>query len=240
MSSPSTAGASRPGNKLLRALPDADYARLQAEISLVPTAERQVFYGLGQAIDYVYFPNGGVASVTTVLDDGRMVESATVGWEGMVGIEAYLSATPISQGEVLIQVPDGNAARVTVKAFRAELAHNGALAQLIGLYSTALLRQMMQSAACNALHQVEQRCARWLLMTDDRVPGPTFKLSHEFLSVMLGVTRPSVTLVAGKLQAEGLISYTRGVVQVLDRTGLEAASCECYGLIREAYDTLTL
>lgn len=238
--SSTSASDSRPGNKLLRALPEADFARLQAEISLVPTVERHVFYGVGQPIEHVYFPNGGVASVTTVLADGRMVESATVGWEGMLGIEAYLSATPIAQGEVLVQVPNGNTARLPIKAFRAELGRNGALAQLLGLYATALVRQMMQSTACNALHHVEQRCARWLLMTHDRVPGPTFKLSHEFLSVMLGVTRPSVTLVAGKLQDAGLIGYNRGVVQVFDRAGLEAASCECYRLIREAYDTLTV
>jgi CRP-like cAMP-binding protein len=138
----------------------------------------------------------------------------------------------------MMQVPDTNVERLSVSAFREELARGEVLSILIGRYAQTTLKQMMQSSACNALHHVTERCPRWLLMTHDRVEGDTFQLSQEFLAVMLGVRRQSVSVVAGTLQKAGLITYRHGRVTVLDRAGLEAASCECYAAIRSYSDAL--
>ena len=137
-----------------------------------------------------------------------------------------------------MQVPDSNAERLGVAAFRRETRRQGAFAELVGRYAQATVAQMMQSAACNARHHVQERCPRWLLTTHDRVGGDEFHLSHEFLAVMLGVRRQSVTVVAGTLQAAGLISYRHGRVKILDRKGLEAASCECYAVVRKRFDAI--
>ena len=136
----------------------------------------------------------------------------------------------------MVQVPDGSIVKLSEKAFRRELAAHGSFHDLVGRYIQATIAQMMQSTACNALHHVQQRCARWLLMTHDRMHEQDFHLSHEFLAVMLGVQRPTVTVVAGNLQQAGLISYKHGVVKVLDRAGLEAAACECYAIIRAHFN----
>jgi CRP-like cAMP-binding protein len=186
----------------------------------------------------VYFPNGGVVSITTVLPDGTTVEAATVGDEGMLGIEAFLREDAIAPGETLMQVPDTNGERLSVEAFRREVARHGALHDIMGRYTQVVLAQMMQTTACNALHDVQQRCARWLLMTHDRMHEQDFTLSHEFLAVMLGVKRQSVSVVAGTLQKAGLIHYTHGRVAVMNRQGLEAAACECYPLIRAHFHGL--
>jgi CRP-like cAMP-binding protein len=186
----------------------------------------------------VYFPNGGVISITTVLQDGTSVEAATVGDEGMVGIEAFLREDPIAPGETLMQVPDTDGERISVEDFRRELGAHGALDSLIGRYTQVVIAQMMQTTACNALHDVSQRCARWLLMTHDRMHEQHFRLSHEFLAVMLGVKRQTVSVIAGALQQAGYISYVHGRVIVLDRPGLEAAACECYPLIRAHFQGL--
>jgi CRP-like cAMP-binding protein len=189
-------------------------------------------------MNYVYFPNGGVVSVTAVLSDGTMVETATIGDEGMVGIESLFSEGAIAPGETMIQVPDTSAEMMSAAAFRNESARGGALSDLMGRYAQIVIAQMMQSAACNARHQVQERCCRWLLMTHDRMHQQDFRLSHEFLAVMLGVRRQTVTVVAGTLQEAGLIRYTHGRVAVLNREGLERASCECYSVIRGHFDRL--
>lgn len=188
----------------------------------------------------VYFPNSGVSSVTTLLGDGRMVETAVVGVEGMVGIEAWFSEAPMSQGHVMMQVPGTDAEMLSIGVFREAVAKFSGLTELMGRYAMAVLRQSMQSTACNALHAVQERCARWLLLTHDRVEGDTFELSHEFLATMLAVTRPSVSVAAGTLQNAGMISYRHGVMRVLDRKALEQASCECYTRIREQFRLLDL
>ena len=228
----------RPKNKLLQALPAPEFERLEPHLKTIPTRAKQVFYKHGEPLTYVYFPNGGVVSITTVLSDGTMVETATVGNEGMVGIEAFFSAEPIAPGNTMMQVPDTDAERLSIGAFRAELAQGGTLSTVMGRYVQTTIRQMMQSAACNARHQVIERCPRWLLMTHDRVEGDSFHLSQEFLAMMLGVRRQTVSLVANTLQKAGLITYRHGHVTVLDRAGLEAASCECYAATRKYFDTL--
>lgn len=228
----------RPKNRLLRALPEEDFQRLRPDLRTIPTGLRQVLHKPGEPIKFVYFPNGGVASITTALSDGGMVEAATVGVEGMVGIEVLFASRADSTGEAMIQVPDTNAEQLSVAAFRRELARQGAFSELLGRYAQVTVAQMMQSAACNARHHVQERCPRWLLMTHDRVEGDEFQLSQDLMSVMLGVRRQSVTVVARTLQAAGLITYKHGKVRILDRSGLESASCECYAIIRSKFDAL--
>jgi hypothetical protein len=179
-----------------------------------------------------------VASITTLMNDGRLVEVATVGDEGIVGIEAYLGADPVALGDTMMQVAGTSAEMMTVASFRhAVVAHKG-FGDVVSRYAQVVVAQMMQSTACNALHPVQQRCARWLLTTHDRMHRQDFGLSHEFLAVMLGVARPTVSIVAGGLQDAGLIRYARGRMAILDRKGLQAASCECYGVVRAQFDRL--
>jgi len=228
----------RPKNRLLAALPADDFRRLRPFLNTVSTHVKQVLHKNGEPIRNVYFLNGGVASITTVLSDGTTVEAATVGDEGLLGIEAFLGKNAIAPGETLIQVPDTNAEIMGVEDFRREVAKPGAFHDLVGQYTQVVIAQMMQSTACNVLHQVMQRCARWLLMTHDRMHEHDFHLSHEFLAVMLGVQRPTVSVVAATLQDGGLIRYSHGRVTVTDRKGLEAASCECYSIIRAHFDRM--
>ena len=173
-----------------------------------------------------------------MLSDGTMVEAATVGNEGMLGIEAFLSIDAVAPGKTLMQVPDTDAEMLGVEDFRREVAAHGALYDLLGRYTQVIIAQMMQSAACHAMHPVQQRCARWLLMTHDRMHEQDFNLSHEFLAVVLGVRRPTVSVAAAMLQEAGLIRYTHGRVTVRNRKRLEAASCECYAVIRAHFDRL--
>jgi CRP-like cAMP-binding protein len=227
-----------PKNRLLAALPADDYRRLLPHLKTVPIRVKQVLRKQGEAIQRVFFPNGGVCSVIGVLATGAMVECATVGDEGMLGIEAFLSDDAVALGETIVQVPDTDAVVLSVEEFRRELRENGALHRLMGLYTQAVLAQIMQSAVCNALHDVQQRCVRWLLMTHDRMHEQDFNLSHEFLAMMLGVQRPTVSVVASNLQKAGFIHYAHGRIMVRDRKGLEAASCECYPIIRAHFDRL--
>lgn len=228
----------RPKNRLLAALPADDFHRLSPFLTKIPIHVKQVLHRSGEPIHTVYFLNGGVASITTILADGTTVEAATVGDEGMLGVEAFLSADAVAPGETLIQVPDGDAEAMRVADFRRETQKRDAFHDVVGRYTQVVIAQMMQSAACNALHHVQQRCARWLLMTHDRMHEQDFTLSHEFLAVMLGVQRPTVSVVAATLQQAGLIRYTHGRVTVTNRPGLEAAACECYAIIRRQFDSL--
>jgi CRP-like cAMP-binding protein len=228
----------RPRNRLFAALPERDFARLRPELDTITFKPKEVLHRQHEPFDYVYFPTSGVFSMVTGFADGNKVESATVGTEGMVGIAAFLSDDPISPCESMLQVPNGEAQRLSVKALRRELAQQGTLHTALGRYVEVVIAHSLQSTACLALHPVQERCARWLLMTHDRMERDEFDLSQEFLAIMLGVSRQSVTVVAGALQMAGLIRYTHGHITVVDRTRLEAASCECYGMIRTAYDRL--
>jgi CRP-like cAMP-binding protein len=215
-------------NRLLAALPKADFTRLSPQLCPVNVPVKGVIQRVGEPLKYVYFPVSGVFSITTVLPDGISVETASVGHEGMVGIEAVISDTPMAAGETILQVPEGVALRLDLASFRHEMARQGALAELAGNYVQLVLLQMMQTAACNARHAVLERCAKWLLLTHDRVRRDEFQLSHEVLALMLATTRPTVTVVARTLQQAGLIAYKYRRVNVLDRNGLESAACPCY------------
>jgi CRP-like cAMP-binding protein len=218
---------SAPSNLLLAALPEADRDRLMATLNIIPLKLKEVLHKPGEPFEFVYFPGGGFCSVVTVLEDGRMVEVATIGREGMVGISAILDASPVASA-VMVQGEADVCYRMTAAACRRELDRRGPFHELLTHYAQAFMGFIMQSTACNAVHSVEQRLARWLLTAQDRMGTNEFPLTQEFVAMMLGATRPTVTIVAGTLQRAGLITYHRGHVQVLDRERLESASCECY------------
>jgi len=185
-----------PKNRLLAKLPATDFRRLLPDLTTMTVRPKQYLYKVGEPVHDVYFPNGGVFSITTALPNGTMVEAATVGDEGMLGIEAFFGDNAVATGDTLLQVPDTDVVKISVSAFRGEITNGGALHKLMGQYAQTVFAQMMQSTACNALHQVLERGARWLLMTHDRVRRDDFHLSHEFLAMMLGTSRPTVTVVA--------------------------------------------
>jgi CRP-like cAMP-binding protein len=170
------------------------------------------------------------------MKNGKAAEVGVVGKEGMLGLPVFLG-TDRSSGQSFSQVP-GESLRLGADAFRAAIQRSRALVDLLHRYTQALFTQVSQSAACNSLHSIEERCCRWLLMTHDRVETDEFVLTQEFLAIMLGVRRASVAEVAGKLQQAGLIHYRRGQMRILDRQGLEATACECYSVIRAEYERL--
>ncbi len=187
-------------------------------------------------LEHVYFPEDGVASLLTQLDDGIETEVATVGREGMVGLPAFFGVESVP-GRAIWQV-SGKALMLPTKELRRETRQGGALNDVLRLYAQGLFTQISQSASCNRRHEIVQRCSRWLLMTHDRVNGDEFELTHQFLSKMLGVRRAGVSVAAGILQKADLIKYSRGRITILDREGLEAISCECYRIVREELDRL--
>ena len=214
-------------NRLLAALPAADYARILPSLTVVPLKLKTILHKPGEPIREVYFPGGGFCSMLTVLEDGSMVEIATVGREGMVGVNAVLDGMP-GPFMTMVQGETDTCYRMKVDAFRREIERRGAFHELMAHFGQALFGFVAQSTACNAMHSVEQRLARWLLMAHDRMGTPAFPLTQEFVAIMLGASRPTVTIVAGTLQKAGLIKYRHGRVTIVDRESLEAASCECY------------
>ena len=231
--------AGRPKNRLLAALPDEDFQRVRPHLTTVPLAVKDTLLKRRAPIRYVYFPNGGVCSVTAMMKNGNAVEVATVGDEGMIGIAAFFGGLAMP-GESMVQVPDTNAERMPIDAFHREMDQRGALYDAVNRYSQGTMALMMQSTACMALHGVQERCCRWLLMTHDRVKTDQFALSHEFLAMMLGSTRPTVTVVARHLQQAGVIRYTHAKIEILNRKRLEAMSCECYSTVKAEFDRLGL
>jgi CRP-like cAMP-binding protein len=221
-------------NLLLAALPAADYARILPSLTVVPLTLKDILHKPAEPIRDVYFPGGGFCSMLTVLEDGNMVEIATVGREGMVGVSAVLDGT-LPTSAAMVQGETDLCYRMKVDTFRREFNRRGAFHQLMSHFAHALFGFVAQSTACNAIHSVEQRLARWLLMAQDRMDSDEFPLTQEFAAMMLGASRPTVTVVAGTLQRAGLIKYRHGRVTIVDRESLESASCECY---RAATDLL--
>jgi CRP-like cAMP-binding protein len=220
-------------NRILEALPAEDRDRLIRSMVLVALPIKTVLFEPGEPIRAVHFPIDGVISLVTPLDDGAIVEVATVGNEGVVGVPLFsggsLAVRAISQ-------VSGSSLRMDAAAFLAEVDRPGAFSDLVHQYLSALFGQISQAAACNRLHTNEERLSRWLLMSHDRVGVDDFAITHEFLGQMLGSRRATVTLSAGILQAAGLIRYHRGHVSILDREGLESVACECYGSIKRELD----
>jgi CRP-like cAMP-binding protein len=226
-------------NRLLAALPRAEYDRILQYVRMTTVTIGHTLHGHRARIKDVYFPNGGVFSVTNEMRNGSLVEVATVGREGMLGIGVFLGART-GIGRTFQQVPNGPLPSMTAARFVEETTIAGPFRNVVNLYAQANLLQIMQCTACNALHNVTQRACRWLLQTHDRVENDTLALKQEFLAVMLGVQRPTVTVVLRALQQEGLISSRYGRIHVLRRKRLEAASCECYGVIRAHFARLGL
>jgi CRP-like cAMP-binding protein len=223
-----------PQNRILSALPADEFRRLAPHLTNTTLAFKRSLSKPGQPITHVCFPDSGVCSVMAVTHSGAAAEVGTVGNEGVTGVALFFGDTT-EPTESLIQVP-GAGRMLPADIFRRELAHNAIFNQFIGHYAHALMIQIMQSAACNALHSIEQRACKWILMSHDRVFTDTFRLTHEFLALMLGASRPTVSVVAQQLQRAGLVAYRRGEVTVLDRRGLEAGSCECYRVVRDCFD----
>src|ERR1700738_2705687 len=224
------------GNRLLGRLALGEYQRLFPRLQQGPLGIQHVLYEDRSPIDCAYFPNRGVVSALTVMEDGRAIEVATIGNEGIVGLPLLVGATTTAN-RVIVQVP-GEALRMAEDVLREEVSRDSPLRRLLVLYHTAFLTQVSQAVACNGLHSVHQRCCRWLLMTQDRAHSDVFPMTHELLAEMLGVRRSTVSEVLEPLKEQGLIRYSRGKLTVLDQQGLKAGSCECYRRINEEFDRL--
>lgn len=226
---PPLAAEGQVANCLLARLSPADRRRIVPHLEDVSLKDHQILYQPGRPIRHAYFPCGAMVSLMMVMADGTRVETAVVGHEGMVGTPIVLGAARMHDLAVC-QTP-GAAKRVSAAVLRAELARGGALRGLLCLHLRAVILQIGQAVACNRLHSVQQRCARWLLSTHDRLGPGAFDLTQDYLAAMLGVRRASVTAAAAALRDAGLIRYRHGQVSVVDREGLKAAACECYGVV---------
>jgi len=222
-------------NLLIRALPPDSERRLAEHLVILDTPARTEIFRPGDTVSRVYFPLDAVLSMTAPVSGG-WGEVATVGQEGMVGLPT-LFGTDMANMRCFVQI-GGRTAAAPAHQFAELLKTDDALRTVLLRYAHAMFTQVGQSVVCNQRHSLCQRCARWLLMTHDRVPGDQFHLTHEYLAVMLGVRRAGVTVAAGNLQKAGLIRYKRGEIVITDRAGLEAESCECYRLVADAYDKL--
>jgi CRP-like cAMP-binding protein len=220
-------------NRLLAAIPAREFAQLAPYLEVVPLTARTVLVDSGGPLKFGYFPHAGVICLMAELSKG-VAETATVGPEGFIGFEVLLGGSTASQ-RVLVQV-EGTASRLPIEKLRAAVEESTKLRTLLLGYVRYFMIQVLQSVACNGLHVVRERCARWLLMAHDRAGTDSFALTQEFLADLLGIQRPSVTHVARSLQAAGLIRYSWGRLTITDRKGLEAAACECYGMVRKALD----
>jgi CRP-like cAMP-binding protein len=225
----------RTGNLLLDALERDEREALLADARTMPIHVGTTLFRPGDAIDYVPFPTSGTVSMIAQPDRGTPVEAATIGREGAGSLHSALGSRTATQ-ELVGQV-DGSMITIGIERF-AKHAQEGAFQDLMYGYLEALVVQISLSAACNAVHHLNQRCARWLLQTHDRVDSDTFGLTQEYLGVMLGVQRPSVSLAQGTLQTAGCIMFPRGSITVVDREALEEAACACYELIRTEYSRL--
>ncbi|HEV2763611.1 MAG TPA: Crp/Fnr family transcriptional regulator [Pyrinomonadaceae bacterium] len=223
-------------NRILSALPKDEYERLAPHLEYVEHPLGKVLYEPGEPIHHAHFPYRGTISVTLPTENGSEAEVGVIGREGMFGLPVVLG-TDSAPLRAMVQVPGGGV-RLRADLLKAELSRGGQLNGLLLRYAQAFFVQTAVTAACNRLHDLQERLAKWLLTTRDRAQSDKLQLTHEFLSVMLGVRRAGVTVAAGQLQSEGLIEYTRGAVKVADARGLEGASCECYQVVRREYDRL--
>lgn len=230
------AAAPAQSNLLLSRLPNKEVALLLERGEQISAALRQPFFEMGQTIEQVYFPLTGMASLVTVLKDGTSLEGMTVGREGFVGLPLF-HGVKHHRSEGMCQI-EGDFFVMPADDFVDVIAETPKLQAQLHIYSQFAHEVVTQSAACNGTHLVEQRCARWLLTTADAVGRTTFNLTQEFLSQMLAVRRPGVTVAVGALERQGLIAHRYGAVSILDIEGLKTASCECYGTIKESAQEL--
>lgn len=219
-------------------LPADEYNRIVPALEVVTLKLKHILQKPGETIQHVYYPGGGFCSILTVLEDGGMVEVATIGREGVVGVSAAWDGGAVPS-LAMVQAETDTCYRMTVQTFRREMDRRGAFYEVHGRYAQALVGFIMQSTACNVAHSVEQRLARWLLLAQDRIGKDDFPLTQEFVAMMLGASRPTVTIVARTLQKAGLITYRRGHVTIRDRESLEDASCECYRAVTNLLGRVT-
>ena len=229
-----TNAAGKPvSNKILLTMSDSEYRSLRPHLEYLGLPNHLVLHEAGGKLEFAYFPNRGLISLVVVMKDGKTAEAGIVGNEGFTGTQATVG---LSRGtlQAVVQIT-GDGFRVEVGALRNTLESAPHLQLMLGRYAVIRGMQVAQTAACNRLHDTEQRLARWLLMTQDRVDSASLPITHDFLATMLGTDRPTVSLAAGALQRKELIQYTRGAVKIVNRKKLEDFACECYGVIRQ-YD----
>jgi CRP-like cAMP-binding protein len=224
-------------NLFLASLPPEELDRLRPHLEPVNLPLRQILYEMGQPIEHCTFIDGGMVSLLIRLEDGAMIEAGVVGKEGVVGVAALMGGADAAPHTSMVQMP-GAGMRIRSGLLREAMLRSPALLDRVLRYSQALHVQISQTAACNARHDLLERLARWLLMAHDRAEGDVLPLTQEFISMMLAVRRPGVTVAARSLQATGAIDYDRGRITVLDRRRLEEASCECYGVVKQQVDRL--
>jgi CRP-like cAMP-binding protein len=232
---PGTNNGAAPANRLLAALPKNEYQRLLPQLKTVSLVFAKVLYEPGDTIRRVYFPNDSIISLLSAVETKSTIEVGIVGNEGMAGLSVFMGVNK-SRTLALVQ-GEGTAMTMKASTLHQEANRLGSLHRLLHRYSHALMTQISQSSACNRFHNVDARLARWLLMSSDRMGSGEFRLTQDFMSNMLGVRREGVNKAAGDLQKEKLISYSRGSLKILDRPGLEAVSCHCYGIIKAECDS---
>jgi CRP-like cAMP-binding protein len=220
-------------NRLLDAFESASSARVAPHLERVEFKLGDIVCEAGGILNHAYFPNGAVLSLLTVLENGSAIETANIGREGAFGLFAAMYSR-VSFNRSLVQL-EGGLLRVPIKVLQREFEQSAHIRNLFVSYSETLLAQIQQTVACNSMHTTQERICRWLLMMHDRADAEDLVYTHEFLAAMMGVNRKSVTLAAQALQTAGFINYRRGKMQVLDRRGLEKASCECYRVIKERF-----
>jgi CRP-like cAMP-binding protein len=233
--SKATALRAPPTNRLLAALPKNEYRRLLPTLEPFPLVFGEVIYEPGDPIRHVYFPASGIISLLAVVEDRATLEVGIIGREGMVGLPVFLGVKT-SRNRAVVRGA-GAALRMKATTYRKECDNGGSLPRLLRRYTHSLLTQVAQGAACNRFHPIDARLARWVLMTRDRMGADEIQLTQEFLSNLLGVRREGVNKTAGALQKQQLITYRRGTLTTLNRAGLEAVACQCYGIIKEECDS---
>lgn len=222
-------------NRILSALPDEDYRRLTAGAQEVSLNVSDALFEPDAPISSVYFMNDGICSVVTTMAEGTSIEVMIVGHEGMIGLVALESESATTSTRAFMQVV-GHAVKIRAAVVRQEFSRPGKFQSLLLRQLQFTVAQISQTAACNRLHNLEERLSRWLLMVHDRLRKDEFLLTHDFLAQMLGTRRSSVTLAAGALHRAGLIDYERGRMHITDRQGLEQAACECYPIVKASFD----
>jgi CRP-like cAMP-binding protein len=223
-------------NHLLAALPAADYARVAPDLELIPMPLGWALYESGGHLGYMYFPTTSIVSLLYVMENGASAEIAITGNEGLVGISLFMGGESTPSRAVVQSA--GHGYRLKASTLRREFALGGTLQHLALRFTQALITQMAQTAVCNRHHSIDQQLCRWLLLSLDRLPGDELVMTQELIANMLGVRREGVTEAAGKLQAQGLVHYSRGHIKVIDRARVEKRVCECYAVVKKEFDRL--
>ena len=223
-------------NRLLAALPREEYEHILPHLGHVSFKLGEVVYESGGQMEHIYFPTTAIVSLLYMMENGSSAEMGMAGKEGLIGVALFMGGNTMPNRAVVQSA--GGAVRMRAQVLRDEFARGAAFQHLLLRYTQALLTQMSQTAVCNRLHAIEQQLCRWLLLSHDRLDADELVMTQELIANMLGVRREGVTTSAGNLQKQGLISYVRGRIRILDRRGLEASVCECYKVVKDEYDRL--